>query len=134
MGAERRVSNLQVLHIKPRENVCVDQDRLGTLYAQLGATGAEDVICRALEELAIRLSHCEALYRKDLMTDLRKNARSLIAIADQIGMPALSQAAFAVTNCIDREDLVALAATLSRLIRVGERSLVAVWDMQDVPI
>lgn len=134
MGAVERVSVLKVLQIKPLENVCVDQDRLGTLYAQLGASAAEDVMCRAMEELALRLSHCEALYRQDQMSELRKNARSLIAIADQIGMSALSKAAEAVTHCIDRNDTTAIAATLSRLIRLGERSLLAVWDMQDIHI
>ena len=82
---------MQLLQIKPMENVIVDQDRLGALYAQLGEAGAEDVVCRALEELAD------------------------------------------VSHCIDRRDITALAATLSRLIRVGERSLTAIWDLQDIP-
>lgn len=123
---------MQVLHIKPSETVRVDQDRLGTLYAQLGQAGAEDVVCRALEELALRLTHCEALYHESRTDELRKNARSLIAIADQIGMSALSQSATAVTDCIDQSDETAIAATLSRLIRIGERSLMAVWDLQDI--
>lgn len=110
----------------------MDHDRLGVLYAQLGPSGAEDVVCRALEELALRLTHCETLYRQSDRDGLRKNTRSLIAIADQIGMSALSRAADVVTDCIDQGDEVALAATLSRLIRVGERSLLAVWDIQDI--
>ncbi len=125
---------MQVLQIKPVENVNVDQDRLGALYSQLGEAGAEDVVCRALEELALRLSHCEALFRESCWSDLRKNTRSLIAIADQIGMLALSHVAGDVTRCIDQGNMVAIAATLSRLIRVGERSLTAVWDIQDISI
>lgn len=125
---------MQVMHIRPVETVHVDQDRLGSLYAQLGTAGAEDIVCRALEELALRLSHCETLYRKDDLPGLRKNTRSLIAIADQIGMSALSQSAGAVTECIDQDDQTAIAATLSRLIRIGERSLLAVWDLQDLNI
>ncbi len=128
------MSVLQVTHIKPSETVRVDHDRLGALYAQLGAAGAEDVVCRALEELALRLSHSETLYQQNERETLRKNARSLIAIADQIGMSALSRAAGVVTDCIDSGDDVALAATLSRLIRIGERSLMAVWDIQDIHI
>ena len=123
---------MQVLQIRPMEVVRVDQDRLGALYRQLGEAGAEDVVCRALEELALRLSHCETLYRANRAAELRKNARSLIAIADQVGMSALSQVARDVTCCIDRADATALAATLSRLLRVGERSLTAVWDIQEV--
>jgi hypothetical protein len=125
---------MQVLQIKPMESVSVDQDRLGALYSQLGAAGAEDVVCRALEELALRMSHCERLYREGHWDELRKNTRSLIAIADQIGMRALSDVAGDVTACIDQGNGVAVAATLSRLMRVGDRSLTAVWDIQDITI
>ncbi len=125
---------MQVLQIRPLEQVCVDQERLGTLYSQLGEASAEDIVCRALEELALRMSHCDRLYREQAWQDLRKNTRSLIAIADQIGMQKLSQVAGDVTACIDACDANGLAATLSRLLRIGERSLTAIWDMQDVNI
>lgn len=123
----------QVTQIKPKESVDVDQDRLSALYAQLGETSAEDVVCRAMEELALRLSHCERLYRTSSWVELRKSVRSLIAIADQIGMSALSSVAGNVTECIDDKNDVALAATLGRLMRIGEESLTAIWDIQDVP-
>lgn len=122
-----------VTQIKPKESVDVDQDRLGALYAQLGETSAEDVVCRAMEELALRLSLCERLYRSSSWVELRKSVRSLVAIADQIGMSALSSVAGDVTQCIDDKNDVALAATLGRLMRVGEESLTAIWDIQDVP-
>ena len=124
---------MQVLQMRPTEQVCVDQERLGTLYKQLGETDAEDVVCRALEELAVRLGHCDRLYHEGAWADLRKNSRSLIAIAEQIGMHALARVAGDVTDCLDRGDAIAVAATLSRLIRVGDRSLTAVWDLQDIP-
>ena len=47
-----------VLQMKPMENVCVDQTRLDALYRQLGEADAEDILCRALEDIALRLSHC----------------------------------------------------------------------------
>jgi hypothetical protein len=124
----------QVTHIKPMESVDVDQDRLAALYNQLGEAGAEDVVCRAMEELALRLSNCDRLYSEAAWIDLRKSVRSLIAIADQIGMSALSTVAGNVTACIDTNDNVALAATLCRLIRIGEESLTAVWELQDITI
>ena len=123
---------MQVLQIRAVEQVKVDQERLGSLYAQLGETGAENVVCRAMEELALRLSHCDRLYRGQDWDELRKNARSLIAIADQIGMDRLSQVAADVTGCIDNRDSTALASTLSRLLRIGERSLTAIWSVSDL--
>ncbi|WP_083099423.1 hypothetical protein [Pseudophaeobacter leonis] len=116
------------------ENVRLDPDKLGELYTQLGETAAEDVVCRAIEELAVRLTHCERLWRQNNMADLRKNARSLIAIADQIGMSAMAMIARDVTQAVDNEDVAAVASILFRLLRVGERSRTAVWDQQDLTV
>lgn len=116
------------------EQVRLDPDRLGALYHQMGEANAEDVICRAVEELAVRMAHCEKHWRAGDWITLRKNTRSLVAIADQIGMTKLSRVAADVTDAIDSNDAVAAAATLARLLRVGERSLTAVWDLQDLSI
>ena len=119
-----------VTKINPSEAVAVNNDRLGALYAQMGEVSAEDILCRAMEELALRMSHCERLFRTDDHAGLRKSARSLIAIADQIGMDVLARVAGDVTYCIDRRDTVGL----NRLMRTGEGSLTAVWDLQDITL
>lgn len=124
----------QVLKIRLKEAVHVDQDRLAALYAELGDIGAEDVVCRAMEEMALRLSHCNRLYTARNYDDLRKCARSLIAIGDQIGMHALTRVANDVIATIDAGDGPAVSATLARLIRIGEQSLTAIWDLQDITI
>ncbi|MFK7876448.1 MAG: hypothetical protein AB8B71_11815 [Paracoccaceae bacterium] len=116
------------------EQASLDHDQLGSLYAQLGAIGAEDVVRRAMEELALRLTHAERFYRQGDMDELRRSARSLVAIADQIGMQKLVQVAADVGKVLEQGDDVALAATLSRLLRVGETSLSAMWDLQDFSI
>ncbi|WP_299968871.1 hypothetical protein [uncultured Roseobacter sp.] len=124
----------QVLKSGLKETVRVDQDRLAALYAEMGDLGAEDVVCRAMEELAHRLSLCSRLYAAGELTELRKCARSLIAIGDQIGMHMLIRVAGHVTDAIDAGDGPAIAATLARLIRIGEQSLSAIWDLQDITI
>lgn len=123
-----------LLALLQNESVRLDSDRLGELYSQLGEHGAQDIVCRAIEELAVRLSHCERLWRDDDWVQLRKSARSLVAISDQIGMSALARVARDVTLAIDAADPPAVGATLFRLLRVGERSLTAVWDLQDVTV
>ena len=122
---------MHLVQMKPIERVCVDQDRLSSLYAQLGEAGAEDVVCRALEELALRLTRCTEMYNSGQWVELRKNARSLIAIGEQIGMQLLVKVAADVVESAERNDPTALAATLSRLVRVGEKSLTAVWDSHE---
>lgn len=125
---------VDVVNLTPDEAVRLDPSCLGELYTQLGEAGAEDVVCRAIEELAVRLSHCERLWRRDDMDALRKCARSLIAIAEQVGMNSLARVAGDVTTSIDAGDLVATSATLMRLMRIGAQSLTAVWDLQDLSV
>ncbi len=136
MGAHEFGVNVvaNILTVVHTENVHLDPDKLSDLYKELGARGAEDVVCRAIEELAVRLTHCERLWRHDDMVNLRKSARSLIAISEQVGMVAMSNIASDVTSAIDSEDGAAVAATLFRLIRVGERSLTAIWDQHDLSV
>lgn len=120
--------------LAPGETVRLDRDRLNALYTQLGEAGAEDVVCRAIEELAVRLAHCERCWREKHIAELRKNARSLIAIAEQIGMCEIARVSKDVTIAVDNADDVAVAATLFRLIRLGDRSLTAVWNMRDLSL
>jgi len=124
----------QVLNIRLQETVRVDQDRLGALYAELGAEAAEDVVCRAMEELALRLSHSTRMYADGETPELRKCVKSLIAISEQIGMFALARVAGDVVETIDAQDTAATGATFSRLVRIGEQSLAAIWDLQDITI
>lgn len=121
----------QVTRLKQREPVRLDADRIEALYHRLGESGAEDVVCRALEEVALRLAQAERCYRAALFGNMRKSSRGLIAIAEEIGMTHLARVAGDVTLCIDRGDATALAATFTRLLRIAESSLCEIWDMQD---
>ncbi len=117
-----------------KEPVRLDADKLEELYDQLGDTAAEDVVCRAMEELAVRLAQAERLYRDGKVADMRKCVRSLGAIATQIGMGMLTRVANDVVSCIDTCDVNALAAVHQRLLRMGESSLTEIWELQDLSI
>jgi hypothetical protein len=106
----------------------MDHARLSRLFADLGPEAAEAVVTRALEELAVRLVRLDRLRRQGDLARLHKTARGMAAIADQLGMAALARVALDATACADAGDTVALAAVLARLDRLGERSLLAVWD------
>lgn len=124
----------KILTLEHKETVRLDPDQLSGLYRQLGDKNALDVLCRTVEELAVRLSNCERFWRQRDWAGLRKCARSLVAIADQIGMVALARVAGDVAQTVDTGDAVATGATLSRLIRVGEKSLTVIWDQQDLSV
>ncbi|WP_206338545.1 hypothetical protein [Antarcticimicrobium sediminis] len=119
-----------VFSLNRAEQVQLDRSLLRMLYQMLGIEGAETVIERASHELSLRLNRCEDLWQRGDMCDLRKCARSMIAIAEQAGMTKFASVAHDVTAAADQRDLVALSATLSRLHRVGESSLRAAGQMR----
>ncbi|EAU46873.1 hypothetical protein [Salipiger bermudensis] len=124
----------QVARLSLAEPASVDPDRLAQLYERFGAQRGEDLVCRAMEELAFRLGQAGRLYEAGDRLELRRCAGILAALADEIGMTALRRVAESVAFCIDSADAVALSAVLARMARVGERSLYAIWDLQDLTI
>lgn len=116
------------------EGVRLDPDVLGALYTDLGEAAAEGVICRAMEELANRLSSIERAYYQGEMEVLAKVTKGLVGIASQVGMMKLARCSNDVFECATGNDPVALASTVARLVRLGDRSLTAVWDTQDITI
>lgn len=126
-----------VTRLEPLEEVRLEPERLAELFVQLGQQGAEDVVCRAMEEIALRLAKVAAAYDAGDLSRVRKLTRSLVAICDQVGMTALAHVAADVADVAERDtgpDYVALLAVLDRLQRIGERSVIAVWDIRDMSV
>lgn len=117
--------------LRHEEAVRLNTDPLVSLYCDLGQDGAERVLFKAMDELCARLSD---IARQDAGCDaaaLIQSVRVLGKVAEQIGMAMLSRVAGDVVRTIQSGDMTARAATLSRLIRIGERSLNAVWDLRE---
>lgn len=115
----------KVYELVQYEMARVDPGRLDGLYGQLESHLANRVVSRTVEEVAARLAQCELLWQQEHWGELRKSARSLIAISDQLGLVSIAKVAADVTRTIDACDLAAVGATLWRLLRIGEQSLSA---------
>ncbi|MBS0125846.1 hypothetical protein KB874_17315 [Aestuariicoccus sp. KMU-90] len=112
----------------------MDAAQLEALCTDLGPRGAEDAVCRAMEQLGDRLFRVQQLAFEERPLALYDTLEDLSGIADRIGLCGLAQVARHVMHCVERNDPVALSATLARLARIGERSLSALWDLQDVSV
>ena len=130
----KQPSAAQFTVLRHVEGVRLDPERLLALYEELGQSGAEQVICTAVEELAVRLSDLQRFAMTGDMQALIRSARLLATLARQIGMTTLARVAEDVANCAAVDDTNSLAATVSRLARIGDRSLTAVWDLQDITV
>ena len=87
-----------------------------------------------MEELAVQISAAQVAASQGAVADLAPAVRALARLAAQVGMTSLSRVAEDVAQCAARGDLVGQSATLARLVRIGDRSLTAVWDLQDVSL
>lgn len=120
------MANLMVLTMQ--EPVQVDARRLGEIVDELGETAAHNVICVALEQLAQALSDARLAAMTGDMAELAARSEMLSRLAWQVGLTSLAGVAVDVAACAERQDGIALAATLARLIRIGNRSLTEIWD------
>lgn len=123
-----------VLRLQYDEPVRLDRSQLEVLYQSLGPVGADKVVAHALEELAQTLSLALAQYRAGEIDALRTDMRNIVALAQQVGMTLLARVARDVLELSRTYDAAAFAATMARLERIGESSLVAVWELQDLSI
>lgn len=125
----RAVKPIAVL--APVEKAGLDPEPLEAIFARLGPSEAENALCRAMEELAYRLGELDRVHAQGHWAETRRHTRELRGIAVCLGMRSVVRISDDVLACLDDSDLVALAATVARLGRVGERSLYAIWDMED---
>lgn len=120
--------------LRHEEIVRIDPDRLTELFVNLGETAAEEFICRAVEDLAIKISeikHASLEKRFDL---LQFNTEQVTEVATRVGLTSLARVALDVDYCLKTKTDTALSATVARLIRIGEMSLLKVWDERDLSV
>lgn len=117
--------------LRQSERVHVDPDRLAALCAEVGARASKAIFCRAMGELSLRLAAIEETYAAGNHVLLAKSARGIVGIAAEIGLASLASAAQNLASTAGRKDPAATAATLARLIRVGDRSQSEIWDFRD---
>lgn len=118
----------QIMALAMSESVRVDSARVGDIVNELGETAAQNVIGVALEQLAGALSAvAQALDDGDLAQAVA-HADRLARLAWQIGLLSLAGVAMDLGACAEARDMPALTAVRARLLRVGNRSLTAIWD------
>lgn len=114
-----------VVELRPRERVCQDAEPIATIYRNLGTTSAEQVVTRALTELAIAMAGLAEQIRAHDLHDLARRLRSLQTMAQSLGMVSLVHVTVDLGVCIDGKDTTAFAAVWARLLRIAEKSLTA---------
>lgn len=121
----------EVVTFRPRDHVRQDSGPIVLMYRNMGTAAAEQVVTRALTELALAMTGLAAQVRGGELADMDRQLRRLHRMADQLGMISLAQVAQDVRACLDRADRIAFAAVWARLLRVAERSLASDRGLAD---
>ena len=128
MGCEmNNVTNMEL-----RENVTVDPDRLVELCVTIGEMSAEAIVATSVEKLSLLLVEAEEAYRSQNFELLVLRVSEIEKTASNVGMTTFARVADDVISCACERQTVPLASTLNRLRRIADKSLSAVWDMQDM--
>ena len=120
-----------VVALRPKERVRQDAEPIATIYRNLGTSSAEQVVTRALAELALTMAGLASQVRDRQMDDLFRQLRRLQRMAENLGMVSLGLVAADVRICMDSSDSTAFAAVWARLLRIAERSLAPDKDLMD---
>ena len=108
-----------------------DPSPVMAIYSDTAEHHAEEIICRALEDLAYRINAVMDLHRASQLDPLHQAATQLADRADRIGMVELAKAARHVAACAALGDPIALEAVMARLERAFDLGLMQVWDARE---
>lgn len=123
-----------ILRLQHNEPIRLDHDQLVALYQQFGPAETDRVVSHGLEELSLALAQVEEAYRTCEIERLRASVTAIVGQARQLGMVLLARVGRDVLDLCTGDDAPAFAAAVARLERIGESSVVAVWDLQDLSV
>ncbi|MEJ8562816.1 hypothetical protein QTO30_17410 [Yoonia sp. GPGPB17] len=105
---------------------------LSRLFAERDMHEAEEIVCRMLEDIAMRLDMLQRAMAEQTFTTMERPARRIAAVADQLGLTEVAIAVGHVLTCLAQEDGIALDATMARLERSFDVAVSEVWEFRDL--
>ncbi|HLQ19129.1 MAG TPA: hypothetical protein VK146_09120 [Tabrizicola sp.] len=109
--------------LRPRDVVRQDVEAIAVIYRNLGAPVAEQMVTRALGELALTMAGIAEKVQAQELRDLSRQLGRLKRMAGDLGLVTLAGVAGDAKTCLERADSTAFSAVWARLMRVAERSL-----------
>lgn len=120
--------------LRPKDRVRQSAEPVAAMYRDMGTVAAEQVVTRALGELALTMSALASLVRAHDLKDVARQLRRLQRMSEQLGMVSLGIVAADVRACLESGDVTAFSAVWARLMRVAERSLASDKGLMDQTI
>jgi hypothetical protein len=122
-----------ITRLKPAEAISVDSAVIAALFRAHGPVMAEDMLMDHVAELTDRIGFLDdAAQSAGLASALARagaDLENLVAHASRIGLASLANALAATADAAATDNLTALPALWDRVKRIGDHSLVMLWDM-----
>lgn len=125
-------TSVDVVFLSCAHQMHFDPAPLVRLFAEKDVQVAEDVVCRMLEDIALRLDMMQRGLAAHDFTRMQRPAQRIRIVADQIGLSEVAVAAAHVGVCLSQNDGVALEATMARLERGFDVAVTEVWSFRDL--
>lgn len=119
-------SNVAILAVV--EEVSIDQRRIAEIVGELGQSAAHTLMQSALEHLALAVRDLRQAAGQGDLAQVVHHADRLSRLAWQLGLVSLAGVAVDVARCAEAGDHASFAATLARIERVSNRSLLEIWN------
>lgn len=113
----------KIMAFRPKDRIQQDAEPIALIYRSMGTHAAEEVVNKALGELALIMSGIAQLVRARDMSALARQLRRLDRMAVQLGLVSLGAVASDAQACLDCDDYTAFSTVWARLVRVAEVSL-----------
>jgi len=113
----------------PQERVHINAELIATYLTEPAQSDQDNQIFCVVEAIAETLGEMETHYHAHDFHSLQRSTDQLSILARKYGFYSLDAVARDVLTTLGQTDFVALGAVLTRLLRVGEQSLYAIWDL-----
>lgn len=120
-----------VTFLRCKDLVVLDRDPVFEILATRGALTGEAIICRALEDIALRLDTLQDAVRAHGFEAVEKPAKRIQHVGAQLGLTDVIRSAAHVATAARQSDGVALSATMARLERAFDVAIAEVWRFRD---
>ncbi|MEO1638050.1 MAG: hypothetical protein AAFU41_02225 [Pseudomonadota bacterium] len=109
-----------------------DHTPLLRLFSEKSEPEAEEIVCRMLEDIAFQLDLMQKAIAAHTFADVRRPAKRIELVADQIGLMEVAIAASHVGTSVKQGDGVAMEATMARLERGFDLAVSEIWSFRQL--
>lgn len=128
------MGQVNVWALRPKEGSSLDPVQLGDILARMADEQGAAALGNLLDDLALKLSQIGPAWRDGRFDRVAGFLREVAEIAVELRFERMARVARTALALTAGNDGVALAANLSRLMRLGESVLTTIWDLQDASV